>query len=404
METGKKGIGGESSPNDPTRDQEHSDRGSAHQLRVATLVERWLDDAISAEEIAEMESALLESSLARRTFWQRAGLHGLLHEAARITFGGAAESMAEAADAVAASGCEIADSLRGEWTGTRQPSQFRSGWWRPGVLAACCLLLIGGVGLGSLVTSLATAYAGRVAAEESGAITVLAEGFESLPAPTQDYLPTTLDSWGGDETRVVGRGEWDANRMLPRSGQSMLRFVSGHPRGRDYAGVASEIWRFIDLDELRAIAGSKDIRVELSAWFNSVEPAEGCVPLCGLRAIATHLGPGDVKDTLWLNNDVLGDPDAAVERPPSMAAAESKDRLDVDPASWQLLTVVLSLPPGSPRYLLVHCYALDRSAAAAAAADRLPGQYVDDISLTVEPADVSRMVRAARAEKIRGPQ
>ena len=387
---------------DPSRDQGNSDHGSAHQTRVATLVDRWLDDAISADEIAEMESALLESSLARRTFWRQAGLHGLLHEAARIRFGGSVESPGDAAEPVAASSSEIADFRRGEQVGRRRLSQFKSGWRRPGVLAACGLLLFGGVGIGSLLTSLTTAYAGRVAAEGRGAITVLAEGFESPPAPAEDYLPTTLDSWGGDETRVVGRGESDANRMLPRSGQSMLRFVSGHPRGRDYAGVASEIWRFVDLDELRAIAGSKDIRVELSAWFNSVEPGEGCVPLCGLRAIATHLGPGDVKDTLWLNNDVLGDPDAAVERPSSMAAAESKDRLDADPASWQSLTVVLSLPPGSPRYLLVHCYALDRSAAAAAAADRLPGQYVDDISLTVEPADISRMARAVGS--VRSPR
>jgi hypothetical protein len=346
-----------------------------------------------------MESALLESSIARRTFWRQAGLHGLLHEAARIRFGESVESPAEAAETVAASGSEIADSRRGERVGRRRLPHGTSGWWRPGVLAACCLLLIGGVGIGSLLTSLATAHAGRVVAEGSGAITVLTEGFESPPAPAEDYLPTTLDCWGGDETLVVGRGEWDANRMLPHSGQSMLRFVSGHPRGRDYAGVASEIWRFVDLDELRAIAGSKDIRVELSAWFNSVEPGEGRAPLCGLRAVATHLGPGEVKDTLWLNNAVLGDPDEAVERP-SMAAAESKDRLDADPASWQPLTVVLSLPPGSPRYLLVQCYALDRSAAATAAADRLPGQYVDDISLTVEPADISRMARAAGSVKI----
>jgi hypothetical protein len=384
-------------------DHSNSDRGCAHQARVATLVDRWLDDAISADEIAEMESALLESSVARRTFWRRAGLHGLLHEAARITFGGSVESPAETTEKVGASVCEIGDSRRDEWAGRRRPSQLSPAWRRPAVLAACCLLLVGGVGLGSLLTSLAAAHAGRVAAEGSGAITVLAEGFESPPAPAEDYLPTTLDCWGGDETRVVGRGEWDANRMLPHSGQSMLRFVSGHPRGRDYAGVASEIWRFVDLDELRAIAGSKDIRVELSAWFNGVQPAEGCVPLCGLRAIATHLGPGEVKDTLWLNNGVLGDPDAAVEKSPSMAAAESKDRLDADPASWQPLTVVLSLPPGSPRFLLVHCYALDRSAAAAAAADRLPGQYVDDISLTVEPADVSRTARAVRHKRPVGP-
>ena len=368
--------------------------------RVAALVDRWLDGVIEAGELAEMEAAIRESSAARREFWRRAGLHGLLHEAARVKFAAVPNNAVAAVDD---HGSDSGDSRHRDvrprwWTQDR----FR-GWLRADVAVACCLLVAVGGGIGSFVTSRAAASAGRAAAEGSVAMTVLAEGFESPPAPAEDYLPTTLDCWGGDETRVVGRGEWDAKRMLPHSGHSMLRFVSGHPRGRDYAGVASEIWRFVDLDELRAIAGSNDIRVELSAWFNSVEPAEGCTPLCGLRAIATHLGPGEVKNTLWLNNAVLGDPDEVVERP-SMAAAESKDRLDADPASWQPLTVVLSLPPGSPRYLLVHCYALDRSAAAAAAAERLPGQYVDDISLTVEPADVSRTARAARSVRIPRPR
>lgn len=370
--------------------------------RVASLVERWLDGVIEAGELAEMEAAIRESSAARREFWRRAGLHGLLHEAARVKFA-AVPNDTPGGGAATDGGSRRGGSMHGEVRPRWLTRERMRGWLRADVAAACCLLVAVGSGIGSFVTSRAAASAGRAAAEGSGAITVLAEGFESPPAPAEDYLPTTLDCWGGDETRVVGRGEWDANRMLPHSGQSMLRFVSGHPRGRVYAGVASEIWRFVDLDELRAIAGSSDIRVELSAWFNSVQPAEGCVPLCGLRAIATHLGPGEVKDTLWLNNAVLGDPDEAVERP-SMAAAESKDRLDADPASWQPLTVVLSLPPGSPRYLLVHCYALDRSAAAAAAVERLPGQYVDDISLTVEPADVSRTARAARSVRIPRPR
>jgi len=368
--------------------------------RLATLVERWLDGVIEAGELAEMEAAIRESSAARREFWRQAGLHGLLHEAARVKF---VAVPGDAVEGVDDSGARRGDSRHGEVRPRWWPHDRVRSWLRADVAAACCLLVAVGGGIGSFVTSRAAASAGRTAAEGGGAITVLAEGFESPPAPTEDYLPTTLDCWGGDETRVVGRGEWDAKRMLPHSGQSMLRFVSGHPRGRDYAGVASEIWRFVDLDELRAIAGSSDIRVELSAWFNSVQPAEGCVPLCGLRAVATHLGPGEVKDTLWLNNAVLGDPDEAVERP-SMAAAESKDRLDADPASWQPLTVVLSLPPGSPRYLLVHCYALDRSAAAAAAPERLPGQYVDDISLTVEPADVSRASHATRSVRVSRPR
>lgn len=380
------------------------DRISIHHDRAATLIDRWLDSAITPAEIVEMESALLESSAARRDFWRRAGLHGLLHEAARVKFAAVPDvTSAEGASANAGGDADPASRHGAERRRGWLPSRGR-GWLRLDVVAACCLLVALGGGIGSLITSLAAASAVRYLADGRSPIVVVAEGFESPPVPAEDYLPTTLDCWGGDETRVVGRDEWDANRMLPHAGRSMLRFVSGHPRGRDYAGVASEIWRFVDLDELRAIAGSKDIRVELSAWFNSVEPAEGCVPLCGLRAIATDLGPGEVKDTMWLNSGVFGDPDAAVDRASSMAAAESKDRLDADAGSWQQLTVVLTLPPGSPRYLLLHCYALDRSAAAASAADRLPGQYVDDISLTVEATESSRSGRAPRFERILGPR
>jgi hypothetical protein len=382
--------------NDPTSaDSQPADGATLHD-RVAVLIDRWLDNAITSAEIVEMESALLESSEARRDFWHRAGLHGLLHEAARVKFATVPDE---------AAGPKISDdAVRTPVMLRRWTTERVRGWLRADVAAACCLLVAMGGGIGSFVTSRAAASAGRNATDGVGPIVVVAESFESPPAPAESYLPTALDCWGGDETRVVGPETWSSSGMLPHSGRSMLRFVSGHPRGVDYPGVASEIWRFVDLDELRALAGSKDIRVELSAWFNSVAPGEGRRPLCGLRAVATHLGPGEVKDTMWVNSGLLEDIDAVSNGAPPMAASKTEDRFDTDLASWQQLTVVLSLPPGSPRYLLVHCYALDRSEAANASADRLPGQYVDDISLTVEPADASRASRAARLETIPGPR
>ena len=71
---------------DLTPRDRHPGHDSSHHVRVAALIHRWLDNAITPPEIAEMEAALMESSAARLEFWRRAGLHGLLHEAARVKF------------------------------------------------------------------------------------------------------------------------------------------------------------------------------------------------------------------------------------------------------------------------------------------------------------------------------
>jgi hypothetical protein len=370
-------------------------QADASRDRRDAIVDRWLDGGITPSELDEMQQQLLESSGARREFWRRAALHGLLHEAARLKF---AETTAEedavqpvhALQSVSANAYDRGS--RGVPTGRRRIperpiSVFRGRWFWPSAVAAACLLVGSGVGIGSFLTTLAVAHAGRISIDSVEPFPVLFEGFELPPAPLADYLPTSTDCWSGDETRVVGRVAWDDHRMLPHAGEQMLQFISGHPRNEAYSGVASEIWRFIDLEQLRTLAGSRELRVELSAWFNGTASNESPGRMCGLKVIATQHAPAEVDQSTWLKQAEGVNPDAAAVGHRPVAAAEVNDLLDNDPASWQRAAVVVAVPAHA-RYLLLHCYARGRNATAFASGDRGPGQpaqYVDDIALTVEP-------------------
>jgi|GEM_PF-1073700 len=372
--------------------------GDAGRERRDALIDRWLDGVITSAELAEMEQHLLESSVARREFWRRASLHGLLHEAARVAFAEppgaehpdqAAGALPVGAESRASSACAVAFSGKGPraavtWTAGQPGSGGRGRWFWPGAVAAACLLLGGGVGIGSLLTTLAVAHSGRMAIDVVEPFPVLFEGFELPPAPLADYLPMSTDCWSGDETRVVGREAWDDSRMLPHAGEHMLQFVSGHPQGENYPGVASEIWRFIDLEQLRALAGSREIRVELSAWFNGSPAPESPRRMCGLKVIATQHAPGQVDQSTWLKQVEGANPDAAEAGARPVAAAETNDEVDDDPASWQRVAVVVAVPAHA-RYLLLHCYARGRTESAFVSGECVPGQYVDDIAVTVEP-------------------
>ena len=52
--------------------------------RLDVLVEAYLEGRLAAAEKTELEALLRASSAARHEFWQRASLHGLLHEAVRL--------------------------------------------------------------------------------------------------------------------------------------------------------------------------------------------------------------------------------------------------------------------------------------------------------------------------------
>jgi len=330
--------------------------------RTHLLMEAWLDGAIEDDELVELEAALLESAEMRREFWRRASLHGLIREAVKIA------------------GAPPVDSTR--IAGGNDIGPPRRSWFRGGLAAGAAFVLLGGCGIGSVVTSMAFAYVG-LRGWDTRAVVIHEEGFEMPPAPRQDYIPLQPDVWSGDETEVVS----EQNQIAPRSGGGMLRFVSGHPAGAVYAGEGSEIWRIIDLEEVRAAVGTRDVRVELAAFCNGVDP--GFEPLrFWLSVIATDIHPDRLGDR-WADQIL-----AARSNPASIAAAQTRDAIDADPSTWERVAASVTVP-AKARYLLLHC------AAALAEADatlgRHPRHYVDDITVTAEPAEKQPMRTVAKS-------
>ena len=327
--------------------------------RAATLIERWLDETATGEEITEMESVLLESAAARREFWRRAVFHGELCETARMAFA----------------------VLPGNQPPVPQKiARFSSGplprTWHS-LLASG--LVIAGVSalLGSLAASLALAKPEPSAASRVVWRLLDFTGFESADDPEANYIPSQTGQWGGDETTVIqGSGQ---QGITPKSGASMLQFLSGHPSGENYQANAAEIWRFIDLTPLRKEAGGESLTVEYSAWFNSVRPVKRNWPSCGLSIVATCVPPTEWTNQLWEKTSPFDHSRTnSWQRP--LATAAGKQRLDDDLRSWQPVTTMLAVPDEAT-YLLLHCYVADYSDAASTAA--FPGQYVDDIEVRV---------------------
>lgn len=249
-----------------------------------------------------------------------------------------------------------------------------SGGW----LAGGLLLAVLAAGLGAGAASLALAYSDKMAEVIAPARLVHFESFETITDPETNYIPARTDVWGGDETVVIQGA--DREGISPKSGGSMLRFVSSHPSGETYQANASEVWRFIDLAELRSEADSETLDIEFSAWFNTVTPDSGQRPHGGLSIVATNVPPAEWDKTLWEETSPFDHRQALAWRQP-LATAAAKKRLDDDPHSWQPVTTILAVPQEAT-YLLLHCYVVDHGASAVNG-DRFSGQYVDDIEVRV---------------------
>ena len=332
--------------------------------RLATLIDAWLDGTAGLDDIAEMESLLLESADARREFWRRAAFHGQLHEAARMKFATLPPEPLE----------------RRRWNERLRGKTIlgaAAGPW----LAGSLLLATVAAGIGAGAASLAFAYSEKTVESIAAARLVHFESFESSTEPETNYIPDRIDVWGGDETMVIQGAE--STGISPKSGASMLRFVSSHPATESYRANASEIWRFIDVAALREEVGSESFDVEFSAWFNSVAPVVGQRPQGGLSIVATNVPPAEWDTTLWEETSPFDHRQTVAWRQP-LATAAAKQRIDEDPSSWQPVTAILAVPQEA-KYLLLHCYLVDYAASGAEhdEAGRFPGQYVDDIEVRV---------------------
>jgi len=328
--------------------------------RLGSLIEAWLDGVASTDDVSEMESLLLESAKARREFWRRAAFHGHLHDASRMKFAALPS-----------------EPQRDRQLGVRQQRRRLAGVLGPWLVGSLLLAAVA-AGLGAGMASLAMAYPDKTATVMVPARLVHFESFESSPDPEADYIPARTDIWGGDETMVI-QGV-DGKGISPKSGASMLRFMSSHPDGEVYRANASEIWRFIDVAALRDEAGSESLDVEFSAWFNSVTPTAEQRPHGGLSIVATNVTPSEWNNTLWEETSPFDHRQRLAWRQP-LATAAAKKRLDDDPTSWQPVTTILAVPQEA-KYLLLHCYVGDYGQSSAES-DRFPGQFVDDIEVRV---------------------
>ena len=335
--------------------------------RREMLIDSWFDGTLADDQFAELETSLIESSEARQEFWDRASVHGLLREAAKLQFssvGVATPPVNPAATSSGGDGMSLA-AFAAAWC--ELPLVVRRIVAVVGWLAA---VLVASRGIASLT------LAGGV---KPAAIVVHEEGFETPPPPAQNFQPQHFDLWGGDETEVVGV----TDGVVPHGGARMLTFVSGHPRDTFYEGVVAEIWRFVDLTELRASAGGRLDRVELSAFFNAAQTGDVVKPFGGVSLIATDAHPRDFR------RDWRAQFAAAAKQPASMAASEIRQDLDSDSRTWQRLSATVDVPEGA-RYLVLHCFTERWRNDGERLVWESMGQYVDDIRLEVVPAAIPR--------------
>lgn len=339
--------------------------------RTIRLIHGWLDASLDDGEFVELEATLSESPEARRRFWHEADFHSDLHEAFK--------SQLRTMPATA-----LPDHAEQALSAGRRPSaitRFGDILRRHGaVVAGVAALVAGGCGLGSMATSLSLAYAGMLS-PGNVPVTILREGFEAPPHPRHDFVPHSPGHWSGDITSVVGPEQG----VTPRLGQEMLRFVGTAPSGESAElGSASEIWRLVDLVDVRrqlGIAdGRGDVTLEFTAAFNGVVASPGRTPKCLIRAIATDKA-SPAAGSSW--SSVLTR--AREEDPEGVhVLAEQIESFDQAPDSWQRLTVTLRAP-SSARWLILYCAAIDGSDTARRSNVRLEGQYVDEIRLKASP-------------------
>ncbi len=335
------------------------------------LIQSWLDGSLDDRSFAELEAVLAASPAARQQFWAEVQFHGELHEAFKLRCSHLA-AVVPAAEQPAP-----ATAVRGRARSTGGGWGRRTRW-----LAAAATLMLGGCGVGSVATSLSLAYAGWAPAAKQPVV-VIHEGFEAPPAPRADFVPRQPGFWSGDVTEVVGAEQ----QITPKAGRSMLRFVSTSPADESPAfNVASELWRLVDLDEVRQQLGADhspvDLELRLTATFNGVPPSAGRQPKCGLKMIATDAA-SPAAHAIWLQSGLTN---AQSDNPAATyVMGEQQLFFDPDPGSWQRLTVQLHAP-ATARYLMLYCHVHDSSDAARDTSVRFEGQYVDEIELTAQPA------------------
>ncbi len=224
--------------------------------------------------------------------------------------------------------------------------------WRP-VAAAVAGLVIGALS----ATMVWAVNAGKSWRATESELPLVDGSFEQSSDQLPLNLPRKFGTWAGDPVELVT----SSHGITPRSGKRMVRFLScAKDEMEQVHHYASDLWQVIPL------TGSGERLVRITAWFNALKPATFM-----LGAVA---GAGDPESshTLW-NARMKDDPNV-------LAAGKKTLRVNAENSDWHMGELVLQVPD-SARILVVDVASLRMPGENPE--DGFPGQFVDDISLTI---------------------
>ena len=270
-----------------------------------TLVDAYLDGALSPFQKAELEEAIRRSPAQRAEFWKQTQLHERLRSVAEN------EALWKEDESFSVGEIVYNRSRRGSWL--RNPM----------VTAAA------GFVLSVICTSTVWAYAGQWVSKVRH-LPIINGGFEAH-TDIGVSVPKKVGVWSGDVSRVTG----PENGVAPFSGEAMLRFVRAdndlsEPGARHNVG---EVLQIIDLRPWQAELARGNAQIELSARFSSGSQEPGYY--FSLRAISFR-GPIDSAAEAWRDRAECGR--TAAER---RVEAQRPSPL----ARWQKIQLLLPILP-----------------------------------------------------------
>lgn len=241
-----------------------------------------------------------------------------------------------------------------------------NGWfsWRLRSVAAAAAAA--GIAIGLFCNSIVFAY---VAPYWGTQATVLADGFESGPAPLAKGVPLEAGVWSGDYAEVVG----DQQGVRPADGAKMLRFLRSdyEDKANPERGHVADIYRLIDMRPYRHEAADGGLVVQCLADLNTAK-----LPKAETYSFKLSIQAFDAET---VTSGELRVPRSRFES--DLATASSgKQKLDKDPESWQRLAVDMRLPPNA-EFLLI-CIAVEARGESLPKA-RFEGHYLDNVRLTM---------------------
>ena len=281
------------------------------------LMRRYLEGVASQEETQELESLIVKDAGVRQDFLRYAHLDSALAGVRR-------------------SQLSVVAPRRSVWLS-----------WRPLTAAAA------GVAFGIFGASMVWAYAVPIANRVvKRTIAVLSEGFEDSQFTPHRRFPTEANQWSGDLVASVEAEE----EVTPLEGNRMMRLTLKPSRELSHA------WRIVYLADFPELAHAETRRLEVSAAFNTPEPAGALRYRVRLASFGQE--PTALRE-IWSDESVIFD--TMIEQVVRNVWTQPDDR------GWQTVQACLEIPPGT-RSIVISL------AAGATDPDQPPEvHYLDDV-------------------------